>query len=208
MLVIRDPAPDSSEFGYVRRAIEQGELVVVPTDTVYGIAALATDEAAVRRLYAVKERPIEQATAVIFPSVATLREQLSWLSVRANWAVQSLLPGPWTLIVDNPDGHLPWLTGGAPAPLGIRVPAGALDLPPIAATSANRSGEPTIERVAELDPALTGSLSCAIDGGELPRSGESTVLHLADWERGGEVRVLRDTAGRAGQALAALAGAP
>lgn len=208
MLVIKDPAPDSSELAYVRRALEQGELVVVPTDTVYGIAALATDEAAVRRLYELKERPIAQATAVIYSTVASLRDQLPWLSTRANWAVQSLLPGPWTLVVDNPDGHLPWLTGGDAGPLGVRVPAGALELPPIAASSANRSGEPTVETVADLDASLTEQLCCAIDGGVLRRASESTVLDLVAWEHGGEVRVLRDTAGRAGQALAALAGAP
>jgi L-threonylcarbamoyladenylate synthase len=208
MLVVKDPAPGSSELDYVRRALEQGELVVVPTDTVYGIAALATDEDAVRRLYDLKERPISQATAVIFATIPALREQLPWLSTRANWAVQALLPGPWTLVVDNPDGHLPWLTGGEPGPLGVRVPAGSLELPPIAASSANRSGEPTVESVADLDAAFAEQLCCAIDGGVLRRAGESTVLDLVAWEAGGEVKVLRDTAGRAGQALAALASAP
>ena len=208
MRVIEHPDPGSAELDEVRVALERGELVVVPTDTVYGIAALATDEAAVRRLYELKQRPLDQATAVIFPTVAALREQLPWLGVRANWAVQSLLPGPWTLIVANPDGHFPWLTGGRAAPLGVRVPAGALELPPIAATSANTSGQPTAETVQELEETLTAQLSVAVDHGVLPRAAESTVLDLAAWEDGGEVRVLRDTAGRAGQALAVLASVP
>ncbi|MCW2926896.1 MAG: Sua5/YciO/YrdC/YwlC family protein, partial [Thermoleophilia bacterium] len=157
MLILKDPAPDSAELGYVRRALEQGELVVVPTDTVYGIAALAGDEAAVSRLYAAKGRDVSQATAVIFGSVTAAREAFPELSARATWALQSLLPGPWTLIVENPAGHMPWLTGGAAAPIGLRVPAGALDLPPIAASSANRSGEPTIQRVQELDGELAST---------------------------------------------------
>jgi L-threonylcarbamoyladenylate synthase len=208
MLVMKSPAPDSSELDYVRRALEQGELIVVPTDTVYGLAAIATDEAAVARLYERKGRPATQPTAVIFATVPQLIEQLPGLSIRANWAVHALLPGPWTLVVANPDGAFPWLTGGASGPLGVRVPAGALGLPPIAATSANLAGQPTVETVADLDAELTDGLCCAIDAGELTRGAESTVLDLVAWERGGDVGVLRDTTGRAGQALAALSSAP
>lgn len=208
MLVLKSPEPGSSELDYVRRALEQGELVVVPTDTVYGIAALATDEAAVARLYERKGRPAEQPTAVIFPTVPVLREHLPSLSARANYAVQALLPGPWTLVVDNPDAAMPWLTGGDAGPIGVRVPAGSIDLPPIAATSANLAGQPTVETVHDLDEGLVADLCCAIDAGVLPRAAESTVLDLVDWERGGDVRVLRDTTRRAGQAVAVLAAAP
>lgn len=208
MLVIKHPAPGSSELAYVQRALEQGELVVVPTDTVYGLAAHAEREDAVARMYAVKGRPLEQPTAVVFGTLARLAEALPGLGVRASWAAHALLPGPWTLVVDNPDGAMPWLTGGSAGPIGIRVPAGALDLPPIAATSANLAGQPTVESVHELDAALRDELCCAIDRGRLGRDSESTVLDLVAWERGGEVRVLRDTAGRGGQALAVLSGAP
>ncbi len=209
MLVVKDPPPGSQELAYVQRALEQGELVVVPTDTVYGLAALATDEAAVRRMYERKGRSIDQPTAVVFASIAQLREHLPELDPRVSWAVQSLLPGPWTLIVDNPDGHFPWLTGGEPGPLGVRVPAGAVQVPPIAATSANVTGRGTAPDLRSLDPELIDHVSCAIDRGTLPPEGESTVLDLTAWSRGeGDVRVLRDTAGRAGLALAALADAP
>lgn len=209
MLVIKEPAAGSAELEYVRRALEQGELAMLPTDTVYGLAALAADRDAVERLYALKGRAASQPTAVIYSSVAQLLASAPWLGARAAWAAQALLPGPWTLIVDNPEGVLPWLTGGAPAPLGVRVPAGALELPPVAATSANHAGEPTVERVRDLDPAIVEQLCCAIDAGVLRAAQESTVLDLVAWERGeGDARVVRDTAGRAGQALAVLANAP
>lgn len=209
MLVIKDPAPDSAELAYVRRALEQGELVALPTDTVYGLAAHAPDEDAVARLYALKQRPMTQPTAVAYSSIRQLQEHLPWLGVRATWAVHALLPGPWTLVVDNPDGVLPWLTGGEPAPLGLRVPAGMPSLPPIAATSANVSGAPTVRELHELDESIRNGLACAVDRGVLPTGVESTVLDLVDWERGsGAVRVLRDTHARAGQAIAVLAHAP
>ncbi|MCW2923193.1 MAG: threonylcarbamoyl-AMP synthase [Thermoleophilia bacterium] len=209
MLVLRDPAPESRELDYVRRALEAGELVVVPTDTVYGLAALASDQEAVARLYAAKGRGADQPTAVVYATAAALHADLPFLSKRASWAVGSLLPGPFTLIVDNPVGHLPWLTGGVPGPLGVRVPAGALALPAIAATSANPAGAPTARDVRSLDPSLQGVAACAVDRGELDPAAESTVVDLVAWEGGaGEPRILRDTAGRAGQVLAVLADAP
>lgn len=209
MLVLKDPAVGSSELSYVHRALEQGELVVVPTDTVYGLAALASDEAAVRRMYDCKGRALTQPTAIVFASIGQLQDALPSLGVRERWAVQALLPGPWTLVVDNPGEQWAWLTGGAPGPIGVRVPAGALELPPIAATSANGTGQPTASELAALDPELIEQVSCAVDRGVLPADRESTVLDLTSWARGdGDVRVLRDTAGRAGQALAVLSGAP
>ena len=211
MLVLKDPQPGSTELSYVRKALEGGQLVIVPTDTVYGIAARADDAEAVARLYAAKGRPVDQPTAVIYGSTKELHDALPELGRRATWAVSALLPGPWTLIVDNPAGHLPWLTGGAPGPLGVRVPGGALDLPPIAASSANRAGEPTISRVQEIDGELGAHVACAIDRGELGTRGASasTVLDLTAWERGeGDVVVVRDDAGRAPQAMVVLRDAP
>ncbi len=195
-------------LGDVRAALERGELVVVPTDTVYGLAASASDESAVRRMYVAKGRSATQPTAVIFASKAQLLDALPSLDARSTWAIQSLLPGPWTLVLDIDDIAWPWLTGGTHGPLGVRVPAGALDLPPIAATSANESGAPTAESVATLDGSLSAHVAYAVDGGTLGRGSESTVLDLVAWSRGdGDVRVLRDIAGRAGQALAVLADA-
>jgi L-threonylcarbamoyladenylate synthase len=201
---------ERERLGDVRDALLRGELVVVPTDTVYGIAASAADEAAVRRLYAVKGRDIAQPTAVVFATRDELAAALPDLDARTTWAIQSLLPGPWTLVVDAPGHDWPWLSGGvADGPLGVRVPAGALALPPIAATSANPAGTPTADAVLRLDDALVPHVTYAIDRGVLPPEGESTVLDIVAWSRReGDVRVLRDTAGRAGQALAALGDGP
>ena len=193
----------------LRAALDDGQLVVVPTDTVYGIAARADDETAVRALYAAKGRPVGQQTAVIFASLGQVGEHMPDLDPRSRWALNALLPGPWTLIVANPAGRWPWLTGGTPGPIGVRVPAGALDLPPIAATSANAAGRPTAATIDELDDDVADHVVVALDRGTLPAGNESTVLDVTAWARGdGEVHVLRDTAGRAGQALAALADGP
>ncbi|MBC7459909.1 MAG: L-threonylcarbamoyladenylate synthase [Thermoleophilia bacterium] len=212
MLVVKDPKRETAELGYVRKALEQGQLVIVPTDTVYGLAAIATDADAVATLYAAKGRPTSQQTAVVFATVAELRAEFPELSARASWAVSALLPGPFTLIVDNPEGRLPWLTGGAPGPIGLRVPVGAYALPPIAATSANLAGEPTIVTLADVTPALEQHVAVAIGRGDLGGGGgtfASTVLDLTAWERGeGPVRAGRDELERVAQALVVLQGAP
>lgn len=209
MLLLADPMPDSVELGYARQALEHGGLVVVPTDTVYGLAALASDRAAVERMYTIKGREFSQPTAVAFADLDQLHAMLSGLSVRAVWAVTSLLPGPWTLVIANPNAHLPWITGGAPGPIGVRVPVDAVELPPLAVTSANRSGRAPAQHVRDLEPELVQHLACAIDRGPLATTAPSTVLDLVAWEQGsGEVQVIRDDAGRAGAALALLAEAP
>lgn len=205
MRIVDHPAADDPRLAVVRSALQGGQLVVVPTDTVYGIAALAHDEQAVARLYAAKGRAAAQPTAVIFASVTALLDELTDIDARSQWAVQALLPGPWTLILPNPSGRWPWLTGGVPGPLGVRVPAGALDLPAIAASSANPAGRPTAGTIDDVDEGLLPHLAVAVDAGPRTIGMESTVLDLVAWSLGdGPIRVLRDTVGRAAQALAVL----
>ncbi len=209
MQVIEHHGRWGEELVPVRDALLDGQLVVLPTDTVYGLAACADDEAAVRRMYEVKGRSIEQPTAIAFATIDALHERLPQMDVRTRWAVHALLPGPWTLIVDDPDAQWTWLTGGKPGPVGVRVAAGALDLPPFAATSANLAGEPTVHGVRDLDGDLAEHVSHAVDRGPIASSGESTILDITAWARGdGEIRVVRDAAGRYGQALAAIGDGP
>ena len=206
MLRLKDPEPGSREFSYVRAAIENDALVILPTDTVYGIAALALSEGACRTLYEAKGRDLNQATAVIFDSVEQVVETIPELSGRALAAADLLLPGPYTLLVANPGRHMPWLCGRDPGVLGVRVPAGAYPLPPVAATSANLPGEPEIVTVGQLPPEIAEHVACAVDVGPIEEGYASTILDLTAWERGdGEVKVLRDPVDRGPDALRQLA---
>jgi L-threonylcarbamoyladenylate synthase len=205
MLVLRDPDPASREFGYVRAAVERGEIVAIPTDTVYGLAALAASEEACQRLYECNGRDLNQPTAVVFADLDAVLTVLPTLSDRAGAACEVLLPGPYTLLVANPMNAFPWLCGGNVDSIGIRVPDNALPLPPLAATSANLPGEPEIECIADLPAELADLVACGIDRGPLPPGAASTILDLTAWEWGGDARVLRDPADRAPRALAALA---
>jgi len=193
----------SSTVEETAAAVESGGVVVVPTDTVYGLAC-APDEVPVRALYRLKGRAGQQPTALVAASLDALRAQLPELTDRDAAIAAALLPGPFTLVLSNPAGRLPWLAGARPDTIGVRVPAlagHARDLLQIvgalAATSANLSGGPDPRRLADVPPALRAGAAATLDGGELPGT-PSTVLDCT----AAEPVVLREGAVAAGEALA------
>jgi L-threonylcarbamoyladenylate synthase len=183
-------------------AIRAGEPVVLPTDTVYGLCAEPTAEAAVR-VARLKGREERQPTALLAPNVELLLELVPELPKRA---LQALLPGPYTLILPNPKRRYPWL-GGSDT-IGVRVP----DLPTqtlavlelagaVLATSANLHGGADPRRVEDVPAEIRAACGAVVDGGELPGT-PSTVLDLT----GEEPRVLREGAVPAAEALATVGG--
>jgi L-threonylcarbamoyladenylate synthase len=175
------------------RALRAGGLAIVPTDTVYGLAADGRSEAAARALYAAKGRDAIQPTALLFSSVDVLVEHLPALGPDAARAARALLPGPLTLVLRNPGRRFGWLNAERPDAIGVRVPAlegagsevlAALGL--LVATSANLPGGPDPRRVADVPPELRAAVAAIVDGGELPGL-PSTVLDLT----GDEPRVIR-----------------
>jgi L-threonylcarbamoyladenylate synthase len=132
-------------------AVRSGEPVVLPFDTVYGLAADPEDEDAVERLYRLKGRDEGRPTALVAASIDQLLERIPELQGPAGSMMPALLPGPVTLIVPNPARRFSWLTGPNPDAIGVRVPG--LSGPGgevlrrvgiVAATSANHPGEPAL----------------------------------------------------------------
>ena len=188
-------------------AIQAGELVVVPTDTVYGLACAPDDEMAVRALSEVKGRPAGQPIALVAASVDGLIACVPELRGRAELLARSLLPGPLTLVLGNPARRYPWLTGERPQAIGVRVPEVEgpareflAEVAVVAATSANRHGGTDPRRLADVPPEILDAVAATIDGGELPGT-PSTVLDLT----APKPRVLREGAVPAADALARVA---
>ena len=102
----------------VLSALLAGDPVVLPTDTVYGLCCLPSQDA-VRRLRALKNTPEEQPISLLCADLRSLLEHVPALAGRPELA---LLPGPFTLILANPDRTYPWLTGSRPSTIGVRVP--------------------------------------------------------------------------------------
>jgi L-threonylcarbamoyladenylate synthase len=189
-------------------AIRAGQVVVLPTDTVYGLCADAYHDAPARRLAQLKGRPDNQPTALLAADFELILDAVPELRGRAAVRARALLPGPYTLVLPNPARRFRWLCGATPEAIGIRVP----DLPPdtravvdqvgaVAATSANLHGEPDPARIEDV-PEEIRSKAVVVDAGELPGM-PSTVLDLT----GPEPIVLREGAGPAAEALARLAAA-
>jgi len=181
-------------------AIRAGQLVVLPTDTVYGLCADAFHEEPVRRLYRLKGRDELQPTALVAADVDVLLDAVPELRGHA------LLPGPFTLILPNPARRFPWLTGDKPETIGVRLPALSGDasavlqqVGAVAATSANRPGEPDPRTVEEIPEELRTSCAAVLDVGPLPGT-PSTVLDLT----GPEPVVVREGAIPAEEAVERL----
>jgi L-threonylcarbamoyladenylate synthase len=196
------PPPDAEQ------RLRAGELAILPTDTVYGIAAAAYVRGACTRLYELKERPPGQPTAIMLGSVENLLENvLPELMGRQGVIARKVLPGPLTLVVRNPGRRFAYLCGDAPDRIGIRVP----DLDPAVAeladsvgglliTSANLRGGPAPARLEDVPDELVGAAAFTVDAGELPGT-PSAVIDVT----GAGPRVLRDGPGL-DEAMARLAG--
>jgi L-threonylcarbamoyladenylate synthase len=182
-------------------ALEVGELVVLPTDTVYGLACRADRERSVRALSALKGRTPEQPVALVARSPDALLELVPEIETAA------LVRGPFTLVLPNPARRLPWLTGSRPETIGVRLPdvegapAELLEaVGAVAATSANLHGGADPALVEDVPRGILDAVAAVLDGGELPGS-PSTVVDLT----GSEPRVLREGAVPADEALARIA---
>ena len=178
-------ASDSdAELERAADAIRGGELVVYPTETVYGLGADALDPEAVDRVFEAKGRPRSNPLSMAVPDVESAA-QYADLTDRERRFAHEFLPGPVTVVIEAEDRIPEALTAGRDR-VGVRIPDHPLALSllervaPITATSANRSGEPSARRAAELDPEIREAVESVLDGGAVGGT-ESTVV---DVERG------------------------
>jgi L-threonylcarbamoyladenylate synthase len=166
------------------RAIEDGGLVVYPTETVYGLGADALDPVAIEQVFTAKGRSRDDPLSMGVPSVGAALVHTAASDV-ARACMEAFLPGPVTVICERGPTVPDVLTGGRDR-VGIRIPDHdiALDLlgraGAITATSANCSGAGSVTRPDDLDPSIREAAAVVLDGGETPGA-ESTVV---DPERG------------------------
>ena len=187
-------------------AIRAGKPVVLPTDTVYGLCADPSREAPAREVARLKGREERQPTALLVHDIELLFESVPELRDEFAAPIRPLLPGPFTLILPNPERRYPWLTGDSPETIGVRVPK--LEGPAaevlgcvgtVLATSANLHGGPDPRRLDEVPEEIRRGSAALIDGGELPGI-PSTVLDLT----GPDPRVVREGAVPAAETLERL----
>lgn len=189
MRPIRIASPGPSLAAVLHEALDclrRGELVVIPTETVYGLAADPTVPGAMERLFAAKQRPPDKSIAWLIPdqgweSLPGIAGNETALALgRRYW------PGPLTLVVDTDDGSL-----------GYRMPDHPIAMEllrllnrPLAVTSANLSGRPPAATAADAERELGGAAALILDGGPAAKGVASTVVRI----RGSALDVLREGA--------------
>ena len=176
-----DPIDDAAA------AALRGELVVFPTDTVYGIATIPHDPAATARLFDAKRRPRGLTLPVLVPNVEVARA-LARFDERADRLAGSMWPGALTLVLPRREASRSWPLGDDSATIGLRVPRHPMAFSilsaagPLAVTSANRSGSTPARTCDELHSAFGEHVSVYLCQDE-PLSGTaSTVVDLTDVE--------------------------
>jgi L-threonylcarbamoyladenylate synthase len=194
-----------------RAALEEtvaaGGIALFPADGVYGLACDPLRAEAIERIYRLKGRDEGKPAAVMYFSPLSMRELVASMGSRTREAVGLLLPGPLTLVIDNPDGRYPLACRQDPRRLGVRLIEGPLAgvTQPVFQTSANRSGRPAASSFGEVDPAILAGVDLAIDCGVLGGQA-STVIDLSAVDRGGGWSLLRE--GAVGEAELAARLAP
>jgi tRNA threonylcarbamoyl adenosine modification protein (Sua5/YciO/YrdC/YwlC family) len=189
----------SDPIGEAAAAALDGRLIVIPTDTVYGIGTRAEDPAATAALFDAKGRPRDLAIAVLVPSSAAARE-FGVFDDRAAALAARFWPGPLTLVLARTEASRRWDLGTDARTIGLRVPHHPLALAvlaitgPLAVTSANRSGEATPRDCDGLARAFGARGAVYLCQDEPLEGNPSTVADPTD----GRLRVLR--AGSLGEA--------
>jgi L-threonylcarbamoyladenylate synthase len=184
-------------------ALRRGLPVLLPTDTVYGLAANASSEDDAAGLYRLKGRRPEQPSALLAADVDTLMRSIPELDSRSEAIARVLLPGPYTLVLPNPAGRYPWLTGARSDTIGVRVaelrpPAAAVvaALGCVLATSANEPGGPNPVTLDDVPARIRAGVGAELDAGPLPGT-PSAVIDLT----GARPVVIRDGAAPAADAI-------
>lgn len=179
----------------IPRALEilkAGGLVAFPTDTVYGVGALAFDEKAVESIYAAKDRPVEKAIPVLIGDPDDLEKVGIHIPASAYKLASRFWPGPLTILVPK-RADLPESVSATPT-VGVRVPdhvvARALlrAAGPMAVTSANISGGQSPVSAEEVYEQLDGRIDLIINGGKTPGRVPSTLVDCT----ASELKVLRE----------------
>lgn len=179
----------------LERCVSEGGVAVFPADTLYGLACDPLNAEAVGRIHEIKGRGERKPSAVMYFSPLAMRELLSGLGPRSREAISTLLPGPVTLVIANPEHRYPLACREDPERLGVRLIEGPLagTMTPVFQTSANRSGGAAPTRFEEIDEQIIATAEIAVDAGEL--IGEpSTVVDVTSIDADGGWEVLREGA--------------
>jgi len=190
----KDPEP--AVIARAAEMIRKGEVVAIPTDTLYGLAANPFDGEAVERVFAIKGRANQMPLLLLIDSVEMARELAADLPEKFERLSERFWPGALTIIV--PAGaRVPGAVTGGTGRIGLRLPRAAVAMAivrqagvPIIGTSANRTGERECATAQEVEEQIGGAVPLILDGGASGATRASTVVDV----RADSWKVLREGA--------------
>jgi len=184
MTTLRLNASNPDDIAQATELLQSGELVAIPTETVYGLAANALDEAAVAKIFAAKGRPQDNPLIVHVYDAEQARSLVKAWPFTAQRLAEAFWPGPLTVILPRAE-HVPGIVSAGLGTLALRVPAHLAAQAllqaagvPLAAPSANRSGSPSPTMASHVHYDLNKKIAAILDGGPCIVGVESTVLDL------------------------------
>jgi len=178
-----DPEARSEGLTRAARSVRAGELVVLPTDTVYGVGADAFNREAVAKLLAAKGRGRDMPVPVLVGSWNTIEGLVSFVSPTARSLIEAFWPGALTLVVTHAPS-LAWDLGDARGTVALRMPLHPVALAlldqtgPMAVSSANRTGQPTAQTAEQAQEQLGESVAVYLEAGSALGSVASTIVDV------------------------------
>lgn len=177
---------NTDELKVVCNLIKNGELVIFPTETVYGIGANALDENAVGKIFAAKGRPSDNPMIVHLADKRKIEDIAQNITEVEQKLIDNFMPGPFTLILEKKD-IIPDIVTAGQKTVAIRIPDNIIARGiityagvPIAAPSANISGKPSGTNIQDIRKELEGKVSAIVDGGKTRIGLESTVVKVVN----------------------------
>jgi len=179
-------SPSEEDIAAAAEMLKNGEVVGIPTETVYGLAANALNETAVAKIFAAKGRPADNPLIVHISRFEDIYNYAEYVPENAKLLAELFWPGPMTMILRKKE-CIPYITSGGLDTVGLRFPANITARRiidkcgfPLAAPSANLSGSPSPTSAVHVMDDMQGRISAVVDGGSCEVGVESTVISVSD----------------------------
>ncbi|MBQ2938004.1 MAG: threonylcarbamoyl-AMP synthase [Clostridia bacterium] len=177
---------DYTKLKETAEIIKNHGIVVFPTETVYGIGVNALNENAIKKLYEVKERPLDKPISLLVNSIEMINQVAKDITKLEYALIEEFFPGPLTIILKKKDS-VPNIVTANSDTVGIRMPENEIALKlidyanvPIATSSANVSGKPSKTNLKGIIKEFDGKVNCFIDGGPSRIGVASTIVQVIE----------------------------
>jgi L-threonylcarbamoyladenylate synthase len=182
ILKISDPEKQSDMIDYAAKLLQEGQVVAFPTETVYGLGAIVSDEGAIKKIFKAKSRPADNPLIVHISKESQLKEVARKLPKKAKLLIKEFWPGPLSIVLPK-HASLPNIVTGGLDTVVVRFPSHPIAQSlikavgePVAAPSANTSGRVSPTKAEHVLEDLDGKIPLIIDSGEIEYGLESTVV--------------------------------